>query len=146
DRGVFIMPIIQQATFAFRNTRELVESFEGRARRPVYTRWSNPTVEMVERKIADLEGGAECLLFGSGMAAISSSILALARQGDHVVCAEAIYGGAYEFLSEMAPQLGLEVTFVDATDAETVRRALRPSTRLIYAESPVNPTLRILDL
>jgi methionine-gamma-lyase len=146
DEGLFTIPIIQQSTFAFRNTRHLVESFAGKGKTPVYTRWGNPTADMVERKIAALEGAEKCLLFGSGMAAITTALLTLAGRGDHVVSARAVYGGAYEFLSQLAPRLGVDVTFVDGTDLEEIRRSVRPETRAIWIESPVNPTLRVLDL
>ncbi|HVP38920.1 MAG TPA: aminotransferase class I/II-fold pyridoxal phosphate-dependent enzyme [Candidatus Saccharimonadales bacterium] len=144
--GEFHAPIVQSATFAFRNTRELVATFAGRRKGNIYTRWSNPTVEAVEAKLAALEGAPSALLFSSGLAAITSTLLALVRRGDHVVSTQGIYGGAYEFLSGMLPRLGVDVTFVDGTDRAAVRRAIRPATRALYGESPVNPTLTLLDL
>jgi methionine-gamma-lyase len=144
--GTFQAPIVQLATFTFRTTRELVATYAGRRKGNAYTRWSNPTVEATERKIAALEGAGGCLLFSSGMAAITTSVLTLVQRGDHVVSTRGIYGGAYEFFSILLPRMGVDVTFVDGTDPEAVRRAFRPGTRLLYGESPVNPTLAVLDL
>ncbi len=146
ERGLFQTPIVQSSTFAFRNTRELRATFEGRRSGHVYTRYGNPTVDAVERKVAALEGAQACLIFSSGMGAIAASILAAARNGDHVVSTRGIYGGAQEFLEHLLPSFGGSVTFVDGLDPMEVRRAVRPNTRLVYAESPVNPTLQVLDL
>ncbi|MBI5837162.1 MAG: aminotransferase class I/II-fold pyridoxal phosphate-dependent enzyme [Candidatus Eisenbacteria bacterium] len=144
--GLFHTPIVQSATFGFRNTRDLVATYAGKRPGGAYTRWSNPSFEAAERKIAALEGADACLLFSSGMAAITSAILSLVREGDHVVSTRGIYGGAYEFFSGMLPRLGASVTFVDGTDLDQVRWAFKPGTRLLYAESPVNPTLTVLDI
>src|SRR5207248_8473836 len=100
----------------------------------------------VESAIAELEGADAGLLFASGMNAITTSILALVKSGDHIVAQRDIYGGVTKFLSTWLPKLGIETTFVDTTDYDQHARAIRPNTRLLYLESPTNPTLRVVDL
>ena len=111
-----------------------------------YTRYGNPTHTVAENAIAELEGTDAALLFASGMNAITTSILALLKSGDHVVAQRDIYGGATKFLSQWLPKLGIETTFVDTTEYDQHARAIRPNTRLLYLESPTNPLLRVVDL
>ncbi len=111
-----------------------------------YTRYGNPTHTAVESAIAELEGADAALLFASGMGAITTSILALVKSGDHIVAQRDIYGGVTKFLSTWLPKLGVETTLVDTTDYEQHARAIRPNTKLLYLESPTNPTLRVVDL
>ncbi|MDA8126277.1 MAG: PLP-dependent transferase [Deltaproteobacteria bacterium] len=110
-----------------------------------YSRSGNPTREALEAIIASLEGGVRGFAFSSGMAAISS-ILLLFSPGDHIVAGEDVYGGAYRVLTQLFNRLGIETTFVDFTDPETVRRAIRDNTKALYLESPSNPLLKITDL
>src|SRR6267154_4991747 len=111
-----------------------------------YTRYGNPTHTAVESAIAELEGADAALLFASGMGAITTSILALVQSGDHIVAQRDIYGGTVKFFSTWLPKLGIETTFVDIGQYEEQARAIRPNTKLIYVESPTNPTGRIVDL
>ena len=111
-----------------------------------YTRYGNPTHTAVESTIAQLESADPALLFASGMNAITTSILALVKAGDHVVAQRDIYGGVTKFLSTWLPKLGVETTFVDTTDYEQHIRAIRPNTKLLYLETPTNPTLRVVDI
>src|SRR6202521_5559591 len=111
-----------------------------------YTRYGNPTHTVVENAIAELEGVDAALLFASGMGAITTSVLALLKSGDHVVAQRDIYGGATKFLGQWLPKLGIETTFVDTTEYDQHARAIRPSTKLLYLESPTNPLLRVVDL
>jgi cystathionine beta-lyase/cystathionine gamma-synthase len=111
-----------------------------------YTRYGNPTHTAVEAAIAELEGADAALLFASGMGAITTSILALVKSGDHIVAQRDIYGGVTKFFSTWLPKLGVETTLVDTTDYDQHARAIRPNTKLIYLESPTNPTLRVVDL
>ena len=111
-----------------------------------YTRYGNPTHTAVESAVAELEGADAGLLFASGMNAITTSILALVKSGDHIIAQRDIYGGVTKFLSTWLPKLGIETTFVDSTDYDQHRRAIKPNTKLLYLESPTNPTLRIVDL
>lgn len=111
-----------------------------------YTRYGNPTHTAVETAIAELEGTDAALLFASGMCSITTSILALVKSGDHIVAQRDIYGGVTKFLSSWLPKLGIETTFVDTTEYDQHVRAIRPNTKILYLESPTNPTLRVVDL
>jgi cystathionine beta-lyase/cystathionine gamma-synthase len=111
-----------------------------------YTRWGNPTITLAEQTVAALEGTEAALVFASGMGAITTTILSLLKAGDHIVAQRDLYGGVTKFFSEWLPKLGIETTLVDTTEYEQHARAIRPSTRLLYLESPTNPALRIVDM
>ncbi len=112
----------------------------------VYTRWANPTVRQLETKLADLEGGAAAVAFGSGMAATSALMLHLLKAGDHVVVSDVTYAGVAELVRDTLPRLGIEVQAVDLSDLTALAGALRPETRLVYAETPSNPILKLTDI
>src|SRR6185503_13629274 len=111
-----------------------------------YARYSNPTVEAAEQKIAALEGAEKALCFGSGMAAISTLLLSQLSHGDHVVATREVYGGTFELLDKLLPRWGVSVTFVKPTDLKELEAAVGPATRLICAETPTNPRLTVVDL
>ncbi len=146
DSGSLTVPIYQSATFSSRTTREMIAISQGRQEGNFYTRYGNTTTRAVERKLAALDEAGDALLFSSGMAAITTSLLAMLRAGDHVVSSDAIYGNAQSFLLEVLPRFGVEVSFGDPSDPDRFMALARANTRLVYAESPVNPTLRVLDL
>jgi cystathionine beta-lyase/cystathionine gamma-synthase len=110
-----------------------------------YTRWGNPTITLAEQTVAALEGTEAALVFASGMGAITTTILSLLKAGDHIVAQRDLYGGVTKFFSGWLPKLGIETTLVDTTEYEQYARAIRPSTKLLYLESPTNPALRIVD-
>ncbi|QDX91282.1 bifunctional cystathionine gamma-lyase/homocysteine desulfhydrase [Brevibacillus laterosporus] len=110
-----------------------------------YSRTGNPTRHALETYMADLEGGARGLAFGSGMAALST-ILSLCNQGDHLVVGDDVYGGTYRVITRVFSKLGLEATYVDTTDLAAVEKALRPNTRMIIMETPTNPLLNVTDV
>jgi cystathionine beta-lyase/cystathionine gamma-synthase len=110
-----------------------------------YTRWGNPTITLAEQTVAALEGTEAALVFASGMGAITTTILSLLKAGDHIVAQRDLYGGVTKFFSGWLPKLGIETTLVDTTEYEQYERAIRPSTKLLYLESPTNPALRIVD-
>jgi len=112
----------------------------------VYTRWSNPSIRTLEEKTAALEGAEAGVAFASGMAAVSSVLFTFLGAGDHVVASDVCYSGTAELLGLHAGRYGIEVSLVDTSDAEAVRKALRPSTRLVYIETPANPILRLTDI
>ena len=136
-------PIYQTSTFEVRDNEEQLRVTPTDM---FYTRYGNPTNTVAEKAIAELEGTERALLFASGMNAITTSVLALLKAGDHVVAQRDIYGGAAKFFGQWLPKLGIETTFVDTTEYEQHERAIRPNTRLLYLESPTNPTLRVVDL
>jgi len=141
--GPLSTPIYQTATFEVTDSDQQVRATSTDM---FYTRYGNPTHTVAEKAIAELEGADAALLFASGMNAITTSMLALLKSGDHVVAQRDIYGGATKFFSQWLPKLGIETTFVDTTEYDQHARAIRPNTRLLYLESPTNPTLRVVDL
>ena len=136
-------PIYQTATFEVTDMQEQVRATPTDN---YYTRYGNPTNTVAENAIAELEGAEAALLFSSGMAAITTSILALVKAGDHIVAQRDIYGGVVKFLSLWLPKLGIETTFVDTNDIAQHERAIRANTKLLHIESPTNPTVRVVDL
>ena len=136
-------PIYQTSTFQVTDSEQQLRAT---GTDMFYTRYGNPTHTAVESAIAELEGADAALLFASGMGAITTSILSLVKNGDHIVAQRDIYGGVTKFLSTWLPKLGIETTFVDTVDYEQHARAIRPNTKLLYFESPTNPTLRVVDL
>ena len=111
-----------------------------------YTRWANPTVRMLEQKIARLEGAEACACYASGMAAGSAIFLSLLKAGDHVIVSDICYAGISELANDNLPALGIEVSRVNLSDPAAFEAALRPNTRLIHTETPVNPLTRVTDL
>lgn len=144
--GALDTPIYQSTTFASANSDEMAAVYGGEKPGYMYTRYGNPTIHALEKKVAALEGGEAALATASGMAAISSAILGYVKAGDHVVAARSLYGAAYHFLHTMLPRLGASATFVRSTRLEDFEKALRPETRLVYFETPSNPVLEILDI
>ncbi len=110
-----------------------------------YSRSGNPTREALEKTLASLENGTYAYAFASGMAAISSA-LAILKQGDHVIATEDIYGGSYRILTRFFSKFGIETTFVDMTRLDNIREAIRPSTKVLFLESPSNPLLKVTDI
>ena len=112
----------------------------------IYTRIMNPTTDVFEKRVAALEGGVGGLAFSSGSAAVTFSILNIAGAGDHIVTADSLYGGTYNLFVHTLPRFGLDVELVDPNDPENFRRAIRPKTKLLYAETVGNPKLDTLDI
>ncbi|MCF8242626.1 MAG: aminotransferase class I/II-fold pyridoxal phosphate-dependent enzyme [Melioribacteraceae bacterium] len=146
EYGPVVPPIYQTSTFKFESTEHGASLFKGEAEGYIYTRMSNPTVEAMENSVADLEGGYKALGCGSGMAAIHTALAALLNAGDHVVASEAVYGPTATLLRTVMSKFGITTTFVDSSNVDEVRNAVKPETRVIYIETPGNPTLAITDL
>ena len=146
SQGEVVTPIYQTSTFYFPTQDPL--TWEGKVPEGsyIYTRWGNPTIRATEDKLAALEGAERGLLFSSGMAAITSTILSSVGKGDHLVSVEDIYGGTYSFIRSELPRLGVDITFVDTTDPGAIDKAIRPNTKLVYLESPTNPLLKLVDI
>lgn len=139
-------PLYQTSTFRAEEAATIARYAEQTQPQAYYTRWGNPTVEVWEKVMADLEGGERCLAFASGMAAVSTTLLGLLSPGDHVVAGASLYTGTTEVLSADLPALGITVDFVDPTDPEAFARAVREKTRMLYLETPTNPTMLLTDL
>jgi cystathionine beta-lyase/cystathionine gamma-synthase len=144
DRDV-APPLHVATTYEFRSAAESAQAFE-EEHLPIYTRWGNPTLGGLETKIAALEGGEAALATASGMAAVSTTLLSVLEAGDHVVATTGLYSGTFNLLTQDLPRYGVESTLVPAADVTAFEEALRPETKLIYLESPGNPTLALNDL
>ncbi|MBS7615658.1 aminotransferase class I/II-fold pyridoxal phosphate-dependent enzyme [Candidatus Bathyarchaeota archaeon] len=146
SEGSFVSPIYETSVFAFSSTKQLVNVISGKTEGYLYTRFDNPTVRAVERKMAILENSEDAAAFSSGMAAITTTVLALVSSGDHVVASQDLYGGTLTFFQEILPKFGVKVSLVEAANVDEIKNAIQNNTRLIYAETPTNPTLKIVDL
>ncbi|MEM9071107.1 MAG: aminotransferase class I/II-fold pyridoxal phosphate-dependent enzyme [Myxococcota bacterium] len=140
-------PIVQTATYTFADTAELCAFFEGRTdREEEYGRYGNPTVRLVEKKIAALEHAPDGLAFASGMAAVTTSILALTQQGSHVVLFSDCYRRTRQFVTHFLNRFGVESTLIPPTDLDALEAAIRPETKLVVSEAPTNPYQTVPDL
>jgi len=139
-------PIYQTATFRYDTVEEGARLGAEAGPGYLYTRWANPTTEMFEQKVALLEGAEAALAVASGMAAISTAVVSLLRGGDHVVTPKAVYQATFELFHNVLPKYGVEVTFLDEPDLSAYERAIRPTTKLLYVETPNNPLLGVTDI
>ena len=141
-----VVPIVQSTTFRYESAEALGDLFDLKTSGDFYTRLSNPTTGAVEAKIAALEGGVGALLTSAGQAATMLAVLNIARAGDHIVSASAVYGGTFNLFHRTLREMGVDVTFVEpgVSDAE-LEAAFRPNTKLLFGESLSNPSLHVLD-
>ncbi len=144
--GAVSTPIFNASTFAFPNAEEGSAIHEGDIPGYFYSRINNPTQEALENALAEIEGGEACIVFSSGMGAISNAILTCVREGDHIVAPESIYASSGGFLNYLKSSLNIDVTFVDGTDYRNYSDTIKQNTRLFYLESPANPTLKLCDM
>lgn len=140
------VPIHMANTFAYASAEDAAATFAGAKFGYIYTRWGNPTQAVLERRIAALEGGEAALAAASGMAAISTAIMSVVGQGDHIVATGSIYSGTFNLLARELPHFGVTTTFVDASQPDNIAAAMRDNTRIVYLESPGNPTLTLNDI
>ena len=145
SNGPVTAPIFRTSTFTFASTAEMKRWAEGKSRAYIYTRYGNPTLEVAEAKIAALEGGQAALVTASGMAAISSALLAVLGSGDEVIATRQLYGGTYRLMRDVLPRLGIGVRYVE-NDLGGLEQLVGSRTRALYVETPTNPTLRLVDL
>ncbi len=143
--GSRAMPIHQTTSYCFRNAEHAADLFALKEMGWIYTRLMNPTTDVFEQRMAALEGGIGALGVSSGQQAISVALMNLAHSGDHIVSAAALYGGTVTLFSQTFKRLGIEVSFVDATDPANIAAAIRPNTRAVYIESLANPKNDVLD-
>lgn len=140
------LPIYQTTTYLFDSAAEVEAYNEGKSDKYLYTRYGNPTVVAVEAKLAALERAEAALLFASGMAASSTILVGLLKAGDEVLCPSGIYGGTLHLLAEVLPRFGVSARFLDFEELRDPSRTIGPRTRLFWFESPINPTLRCVDI
>ncbi len=139
-------PLVQTSNFAFRTLDDFRQAIGEELNHHVYTRGNNPTVAILRKKLAALEGTEDALVLSSGAAAVTMAVLSQVAQGDHIVCVEKPYSWTRKLMAHWLPRFGVETTFVDGTQTARIEAALRPNTRLIYLESPNSLTFELQDL
>jgi len=144
--GALTSPLYQTSTFHFENAAQGAARFAGDEPGYIYTRLGNPTTTELEQKVAQLEGCEAAAATATGMGAVSASALSFLSQGDHLVASSALYGCTFAFFAHMLPRWGIEVTFVDMTNEDELRAAIKPNSKMIFAETPINPTMAVIDL
>jgi O-acetylhomoserine (thiol)-lyase len=144
--GSRVMPLYQTAAYVFGSTEQAAELFQLRSYGHIYSRISNPTVAAFEERMASLEAGLGAVAFSSGLAAQLGVVLALAQNGDHLVCSQNIYGGTVTQFTVLLARLGIETTFVPADDHAAIAAAIKPQTKLLFAETIGNPGGTVADL
>ncbi|MGM0888475.1 MAG: methionine gamma-lyase [Bacillota bacterium] len=144
--GSLATPLFQTSTFTFENAEQGERRFAGIEDGYIYSRLGNPTVQVLEEKIAALEGGEAGLAFGSGMAAVSAVLFALTKTDDHILCSQGLYGCTFGLLQLMKNKYRITHDFCEMDTEEQVRKMIRPETTCIYVETPINPTMKMIDL
>ena len=144
--GTLAVPIFQTSTFVFDSAEQGGRRFALEESGYIYSRLGNPTTAVLEDKIAQLEHGEAAVATSSGMGAISSVMWTILKAGDHIISDKTLYGCTFAFFSHGLSKFGIEVSFVDTSDAEAVKKAMKPNTKAVYLETPANPNLKIVDI
>src|SRR5574344_1792154 len=144
--GSATVPIYQTSTFSFKSAEDGAKCFAGEEDGYIYTRLANPTTRALERQIAVLEHGYDAVVVSSGMAAVSTVYMALLNAGDHMIYSSDVYGSSRVLMEQHMSRFGVESTYVNTADLEQVKKVIRPNTKLIYVETPANPTMDITDI
>lgn len=145
-QGSLNPPIFQTSTFTFESAQEGAGRFAGEEEGYIYSRLGNPTVSMLEERMAALEEGEAALAFGSGMAAVSAILISLTKSGDHILCSQGVYGCTFGLLEMMENKYNITHDFSPMRTKEEVEASIRPDTVCIYVETPINPTMKLVDL
>jgi cystathionine gamma-synthase len=140
-----IPPIFQTSTYTYKNVKDVEDFTSGKKRRFEYGRYGNPTTEIAEKRLADLEEAEDCIVFASGMNAITTTMFSFAKPGDHIVATDDCYRRTRKFLKVYLKEFAVECTFVRFGDYKAMERAVQNNTRFIFSESPTNPYLNVLD-
>lgn len=146
SKGTQAVPIYQTTSYVFNDSDHAANLFSLAESGFIYTRLNNPTNDVLEQRLAAMEGGIAAVATASGTAAIATTLMVILKTGDHIVASNSLYGGTYNLLSNTLPRFGITTTFVDPDDAENFANAIQPNTRLFFAESLGNPKLDVLDL
>lgn len=144
--GALATPIYQTSTFIFDNVEQGGARFAGKENGYIYSRLGNPTVSVVEKKMALLENGEACVATGSGMGAIASTLWTIIKAGDHILADKVLYGCTFALLNHGLTKFNVEVEFIDTSDLELVKKSIKDNTKVIYLETPANPNLKICDI
>ncbi len=144
--GSATVPIYQTSTFKFKSADHGAACFAGEDDGYIYTRLNNPTIDSLEKLVAELENGYRAIATSSGMGAVNTIYSGLLNQGDHIISTDAVYGPSRLVMEKHYSKFGVESTYLDTTDPENIRKAIRPNTKMLYVETPANPTMAITDL
>ena len=144
--GSAVTPIYQTSTFSFKNAKHGADLFSGKEKGYIYTRISNPTIEVLEKKLAELENGFGGIALASGMAAVSTVYMSILEQGAHMISTGAVYGPSRGVMETHFSKFGVEHTYIDTSDIELLEKSIKPNTKLIYLETPANPTIQLTDI
>ncbi len=144
--GSAVTPIYQTSTFSFKSAAHGADLFAGKAAGYIYTRVANPTIKALEDKLAELENGFGAVALASGMAAVTTAYIALLKQGDHMISSSAVYGPSRAVMESIFADFGIESTFVDTSRIKNIVKAIQPHTKMLYLETPANPTMELTDL
>ena len=144
--GSAVTPIYQTSTFSFNSADNGANRFSGAEQGYIYTRLSNPTIKALEDKLGALEHGVGGVALASGMAAVTTAYITFLKQGDHMISSSSVYGPSRTVMESIFANFGIESTFVDTSDLESVIEAIQPNTKMLYLETPANPTMTITDI
>lgn len=144
--GAAVTPIYQTSTFKFKNADDGAACFAGEAPGFIYTRIGNPTITALEETLAQLEHGAKCVAVCSGMAAVNTVYAAFLQSGDHMISTDAVYGPSRVVMEKYWSNYGVESTYINTTDINNIKKQIKPNTKLLYIETPTNPTIAVTDL
>lgn len=146
ETGALSTPIYQTSTFCFDTVEEGADKFSKTIPGYMYTRGGNPTTRALEEKMAMIEGGEDCVATASGMGAVGATMVAFLHAGDHIICGDTLYGGTSVVMRTNLAQFGIDVTFIDTSDLEQVKKVFTDKTKLIYFETPTNPLMKVTDI
>ena len=146
EYGSAVTPIYQTSTFSFKNAQHGADLFAGKEKGYIYTRIGNPTIDALENKLAELENGYRGVVLASGMAAVSTLYTALLKQGDHMISTGAVYGPSRAVMESIFADFGVESTYTDTSVMENIEKAIQSNTKLLYLETPANPTIQLTDI
>ena len=144
--GSAVTPIYQTSTFAFKSAEHGAKLFKGEEKGFIYTRLGNPTIEALENKLAQLENGFGGIVLSSGMAAVSTVYTAILKTGDHMISSNAVYGPSRGVMETIFAGFGIESTYIDTSNLEHIKDAIKPNTKMLYLETPANPTMTLTDI
>jgi len=144
--GSAVTPIYQSSTFSFKSAKHGADLFAGKEKGYIYTRIGNPTIEVLENKLAELENGIGGIALASGMAAVTTVYMGLLKQGDHIISTSAVYGPSRGVMESHFSKFGVEYSYVHTSKLEEIEKSIRPNTKLLYLETPANPTIELTDI
>ena len=144
--GSAVTPIYQTSTFSFKNAQHGADLFAGKEKGYIYTRIGNPTIEVLENKLAELENGYRGVALASGMAAVSTVYMSVLKQGDHMISTGAVYGPSRGVMETHFSKFGVEYSYIDTSDLDLIEKSIKPNTKLLYLETPANPTIQLTDI